>query len=80
MTKRIGFIGVGLMDEVERALGALTEGRADLIAVGRGLIADPLWPKKVQEQRFDDIVSCVHCDEKCHGNLSHGLSVECTQW
>ena len=49
-------IGVGEMDEVERALEALTEGRADLIAVGRGLIADPLWPKKVQERRFDDIV------------------------
>ena len=63
-------IGAGQMDEVERALEALTQGRADLIAVGRGLIADPLWPKKVQEQRFEDIVSRVHWNEKCHGNHS----------
>ena len=73
-------IGVGLMDEVERALEALVQGRADLIAVGRGLIADPLWPTKVREGRFDDIVSCTRCNEKCHGNLSAGLPVECTQW
>ena len=43
--------------EVDRALEALLQNRADLIAVGRGLIADPLWPKKVQERRFDDIVA-----------------------
>ena len=80
--RRLGapVIGVGLMDEVERAIEALVQGRADLIAVGRGLIADPLWPTKVQEGRFDDIVSCVRCDEKCFGNLSKGLPVECTQW
>ncbi len=73
-------IGVNMMDEVERAIEALVERRADLIAVGRGLIADPLWPKKVQERRFDDIVSCVRCDEKCHGNLRDGLPIECSQW
>jgi len=47
------------MDRVERALEALSEGRADLIAVGRGLIADPNWPTKVKERRFDEIVQCV---------------------
>jgi len=73
-------IGVNMMDEVERALEALVERRADLIAVGRGLIADPFWPKKVQEQRFDDIVSCVRCDEKCLGHVGKGLRVECSQW
>ncbi|MHC4479902.1 MAG: oxidoreductase [Planctomycetota bacterium] len=73
-------IGVGLMDEVERAVEALTRSRADLIAVGRGLIADPLWPRKVQEGRFEEIVSCTRCDEKCFGNLREGLAIECTQW
>ena len=44
------FVGLGVpviavneLDEVERALEVLDEGRADLIAVGRGLIADPDW-------------------------------------
>ena len=73
-------IGAGLMDEVDRALEALTEGRADLIAVGRGLIADPLWPQKVRDGCIEQIVKCNRCDEKCRGNLSKGLPVECTQW
>jgi len=73
-------IGVGLLDEVERALDALTQRRADLVAVGRGLIADPLWPRKVREGRLSEIVKCVRCDEKCYGNLNKGLPIECTQW
>ena len=80
--KRFGVpvIGVGLMDEVERALEALNNGRADLIAVGRGLIADLLWPQKVKEGRFDEITQCQRCNEKCFGNLRAGLPIECTQW
>jgi len=73
-------IGVNHLDEVERALEALNEGRADLIAVGRGLIADPRWPQKVREGRHDEIVGCVRCDEMCFGNLRQGLPIECTQW
>ena len=68
------------MDAVNRATEALTQRRADLIAIGRGLIADPLWPKKVHEQRLDDIVSCVRCDEKCYGHVGKGLPAECSQW
>jgi 2,4-dienoyl-CoA reductase-like NADH-dependent reductase (Old Yellow Enzyme family) len=73
-------IGVNLMDEVERALEALNEGRADLIAVGRGLIADRFWPQKVKDGRFNEIVRCVRCEEKCFGNLRKGLPIECSQW
>ena len=73
-------ITVNDLDVVERALEALNEGRADLIAIGRGLIADPEWPIKVQEGRFADIVVCTKCDEKCYGNLRDGLPIECTQW
>ena len=77
---RAPVIGVGLMDEVERALEALAWGRADLIAVGQGLIADPQWPSKVRQKHFDEIVKCIRCNEKCHGNLREGLPIECTQW
>jgi len=73
-------IAVNLMDEVERAAESLKEGRADLVAVGRGLIADPLWPRKVQEGRLDEIVKCARCNEKCFGNLRKGLAVQCAQW
>ena len=73
-------IAVNEMDVVERALEALNEGRCDLVAIGRGLIADPDWPTKVREGRFGEIVECVRCNEKCFGNLRKGIPIECTQW
>ncbi|MEW6752327.1 MAG: hypothetical protein AB1505_15290 [Candidatus Latescibacterota bacterium] len=73
-------IAVNEMHKVCRAVQALTRGRADLVAVGRGLIADPWWPTKVREGRFDDIVECRLCNEGCFGNLRRGVPVECTQW
>jgi len=30
---------------------ALSFSKCDLVAIGRGLIADPYWPKKVKEGR-----------------------------
>jgi 2,4-dienoyl-CoA reductase-like NADH-dependent reductase (Old Yellow Enzyme family) len=73
-------IAVNELDIVERALEVLAEGRADLVAVGRGLIADPDWPAKVREGRHDDIVRCVRCDLRCHGNLREGIPIGCSQW
>jgi 2,4-dienoyl-CoA reductase-like NADH-dependent reductase (Old Yellow Enzyme family) len=73
-------IAVNELDVVERALEALNAGRADLVAVARGLIADPDWPTKVREGRFDEIVTCIRCDIKCFGNLRKRIPIECSQW
>ena len=73
-------IAVNDMDDPERAVVALQDDRADLIAIGRGLIADPEWPRKVSEGRLDEVVECRKCNEKCHGNLSRGLPIACVQW
>lgn len=73
-------IAVNELDEVERALAVLNAGRADLVAIGRGLIADPDWPHKVAQGRLDEIVRCTRCDVACFGNLRRGEPVGCTQW
>lgn len=73
-------IAVNELDDVGRALTALNEGRAQLVAVGRGLIADPEWPLKVRQGRFTEIVKCARCNTKCYGNLNQGLPVECARW
>ncbi len=78
-------IAVGRLDEVDRALEVLNAGRADLVAVGRGLIADPDWPIKVAQGRFglqasdDAIIECIRC-VGCHRDLRDGVPVRCTQW
>jgi len=73
-------IAVGAMDQPSRAAEALREKRADLIAVGRGLIADPDWPRKVRRGQWDAVVGCIKCDLKCFGNLRTGIPIACTQW
>jgi 2,4-dienoyl-CoA reductase-like NADH-dependent reductase (Old Yellow Enzyme family)/thioredoxin reductase len=42
---------------------ALREGIADMVAMGRALIADPYLPKKALEDRLQDIVPCIGCLE-----------------
>lgn len=56
----IPVIAVGRMDE-EKGEKILEEGKADLIAFGRYLWADPDFPKKVMEGHVDDIVRCTRC-------------------
>jgi 2,4-dienoyl-CoA reductase-like NADH-dependent reductase (Old Yellow Enzyme family) len=80
------FVGLGVpviavneLDRVERALEVLLEHRASLVAVGRGLIADPEWANKVRAGRLDEIVECIYCDA-CHDDLQAGIPVGCSQW
>jgi 2,4-dienoyl-CoA reductase-like NADH-dependent reductase (Old Yellow Enzyme family)/thioredoxin reductase len=55
-------IAAGRLDDVELAERILAEGQADLIAVGRALIADADWPRKVREGRREDIRPCIACN------------------
>jgi NADPH-dependent 2,4-dienoyl-CoA reductase/sulfur reductase-like enzyme len=54
-------IAVGKIDAIlaERILG---EGKADFIALGRSLMADPELPNKVMDGRLEDICSCIYCN------------------
>lgn len=45
----------------EAAEMILAEGKADLIAIGKGLLADPEIPNKVAAGRLEDIAPCIVC-------------------
>ncbi|MFQ5997253.1 MAG: FAD-dependent oxidoreductase [Dehalococcoidales bacterium] len=53
-------IAVGKMtpDAAERILA---EGKADLIAIGRALLADPELPNKIADNKLEDITPCIDC-------------------
>ncbi len=72
-------IARGGLDEPDVALSMLNNNRADLVAVGRGLIADAEWPAKVRAGRIKEIVKCIRCNEKCFGNLKKRIPIACTQ-
>jgi len=59
----IPVIAVGRLDDPFVAERVLEEGKADMVAIGRGLLADPQWPLKVRMGRFDDIRPCIGCHE-----------------
>ena len=57
---RVPVITAGRMDE-DLAERILNDGDADIIGLGRTLWADPEFPNKVYEERFEDIVRCTRC-------------------
>lgn len=57
---RVPVVAVGRMDE-EKGERLLREGKADIIAYGRMLWADPAFPDKLREGRLRDIVRCNRC-------------------
>lgn len=67
-------IGVGRILTPEQAEAALREGRCDLVALGRALLADPDWPRKAAGGRADEIIPCIGCNQGClQRSYSHGL-------
>ncbi len=57
---KVPVITAGRMDE-NLAERILNDGDADIIGLGRTLWADPEFPNKVYEERFEDIVRCTRC-------------------
>jgi 2,4-dienoyl-CoA reductase-like NADH-dependent reductase (Old Yellow Enzyme family)/thioredoxin reductase len=59
---KVPVIAVGRLD-LELGEKILEEGKADLIAIGRRLLADPDLPNKVAEGRLNEVVPCIGCME-----------------
>lgn len=69
--KKVGIpvIAVGRMNSYKVAEEVLSQGKADFVCLGRQLIADPFWAKKVKEGRFKEIVACDSCNEGCFEHM-----------
>jgi len=74
---KVPVIGVGRILEMEMAEKYLEAGYADLIYIGRQLIADPETPKKYFEGRSGDIRKCIG-DLPLFGNCDRGCTVNPT--
>lgn len=76
---RIPVITVGQIKTPSFAERILEEGRADFVALGRPLIADPEWPQKAVEGRDEDIRKCISCNIGCiGGHVFADLYMRCT--
>ena len=61
------------------AEAVLENQEADIIGIGRGLIADPEWCNKVQAGKVDEIRKCISCCIGCAGNrMTFNRPIRCT--
>jgi len=71
----IPVITVGKINDPGLADNILAEGKADLIAIGRALVADPELPNKAKQGRPEDICRCLTCRTCANGPIGE---IACT--
>ncbi|MDF7671101.1 FAD-dependent oxidoreductase [Orbaceae bacterium ESL0721] len=58
---------------------ALEDGSADLVVLGRGLIAEPYWVEKVQNNEVDMLRNCISCNIGCADHrIARAKPIRCT--
>ncbi|KAA0911472.1 bilirubin reductase, long form [Pusillimonas sp. ANT_WB101] len=55
----------GRIIDPEMGEGVLQSNKADMIGIGRALLADPYWANKAAAGKALDIVRCISCNEGC---------------
>jgi len=66
-------IAVGKLGDPILAERTLQQGKANFIALGRPLLADPELPNKAKEGRFRDIRSRIYCNNCTEPSVRMGL-------
>ncbi len=72
----IPVMAVGRINDPLIAEEIIEKGQADLVCIGRGLLADPEMPKKAKEGRLDEIRTCIACNT-CMESIFRRGRVEC---
>ncbi|GEL22648.1 NADH oxidase [Pseudonocardia sulfidoxydans NBRC 16205] len=70
-------MAVGRLDDPVLAAELVENGEADLILLGRGLIAEPDWPVLVRTGRVDEIRPCIACNA-CVDLVGRGERARCS--
>ncbi len=76
----IPVIAANLIRSAKQAEEQIGDGYQDFVALGRPLIADPYWVKKVMENKEQEIkrcMCCLWCFESMLENAYKGTSGEC---
>lgn len=69
-------IAVGRIYDPAFAAEVIRTGQADLVALGRVLIADPDWVQKASRRATDEIRPCIACNT-CVEHMKEGHRIQC---
>jgi 2,4-dienoyl-CoA reductase-like NADH-dependent reductase (Old Yellow Enzyme family)/thioredoxin reductase len=72
----IPVMAVGRINDPMVANAVLSKDQADLVCIGRGLLADPEMPNKAREGRLDEIRTCIACNT-CMESIFRKGRIEC---
>ncbi|MCD8522857.1 MAG: NADPH-dependent 2,4-dienoyl-CoA reductase [Saccharospirillaceae bacterium] len=61
----------------ETAEDIIANGKADMVSMARPLLADPYWVKKVEEDRADEINTCIACNQACLDHTFENKRASC---
>ena len=77
-TLRIPVITVGRINDPSLAEEIIAQGKADLVAMGRALLADPYLPQKALDGEEGLIRTCIACNEGCYKRIFQQLDILCS--
>jgi len=69
---------VGRIKEPEMIDDIIKNNAADIVVLGRSLLADPNYVNKAIDGRQEQIRKCIGCNQNCIGNLLNDKSISCT--
>ncbi|MDN3511109.1 MAG: FAD-dependent oxidoreductase [Candidatus Jettenia sp.] len=75
---RVPVIASVRINDLTLAEEILDNEQADMVSLGRPLIVDPDLPNKYKNGQFDDIRTCIACNQGCFDSLLNFKSVSCT--
>lgn len=68
---------VGRIVDAEMAARVIESGMADMVAVGRPLLADPDWGTKIAAGKASDIRRCISCNKGCTDAIQNRQFLSC---
>nr|WP_238808178.1 FAD-dependent oxidoreductase [Paenibacillus sp. EKM212P] len=74
---KVPVITAGRLDNQDLASKAIREGKTDMIALGRPLLADADIPNKIKAGKIEKIRPCLSCQEGCMGRLASFATISC---
>ncbi|MEV5848566.1 FAD-dependent oxidoreductase [Streptomyces sp. NPDC051985] len=70
-------MAVGRLGDPDEAAALVSAGEADMVLLGRTLIAEPEWPDKVREGRLAEVRPCISCNA-CVELVGRGGRARCS--
>ena len=73
----IPVVTIGGIQELEGAEQILAEGKADIVSIARGFIAEPDLAEKAYRNEGEDVTPCIKC-MRCHDSVVFEYSYSCS--